>query len=80
MCARRDALVIIFLPNDLILSVESFLKINYYFNRNSNNDNNNYYIFIKNYYIDYENNIYNNNTNTYSKNEIFIITRPTQKA
>jgi hypothetical protein len=83
MCARRDVLVIIFLTNDLFLSVESFLKINYYINRNSNitkyHDKNNYYIIIKYYFIYYDNNKYNNNTNTYSKNKNFIITRPTQK-
>ncbi len=55
MCARRDALVIFFLTNDLFLSVESFFKIKYYINRNSNitkyHDNNNYFIY-------YDNNIY----------------------
>ncbi len=84
MCARRDALVIFFLTNDLFLSVESFFKINYYINRSGNinkyYDNNNYYIVIIYYYfIYYDNNIYNNNTNTYSKNKNFIITRSTQK-
>jgi hypothetical protein len=48
-CARRQALVIFFLSKDLFLSVESFFKINYYVNRNSNiitkyHDNNNYFI------------------------------------
>ncbi len=76
MCARHDVLVIIFLSNYLFLSVESFFKINYYINRNSNitkyHDNNNYFIIIKNnyfiivkyYFIYYDNNIYINNTNT----------------
>ena len=68
LCARRDALVIIFLSNNLFLSVESFFKINYYINRNSNitkyHDNNNYFIIIKYYFIYYDNIIYINNTNT----------------
>jgi hypothetical protein len=83
MCARRNALVIFFLTNDLFLSVESFLKINYYINCNSNNnkyhDKNNNYIIIKYYYIYFMMIIYINNTNAYSKNKNFIITRPTQK-
>jgi hypothetical protein len=69
--------------NQRSISVESFFKINYYINHNSNNinyhDNNNNYIIIKYYYIYYDNNIYNNNTNIYSKNKNFIITRLTQK-
>ena len=68
MCARRDALVIFFLTNDLFLSVESFFKINYYINHNSNitkyHDNKNYFIIIKYYFIYYDNNIYIYNTNT----------------
>ena len=89
MCAHRDAMVIIFFTNDLFLSVESFFKINYYINRNSNkyHDNKNNYIIIKYYYITkyyyiilyYDNNIYNNNTNTYNKIKNFIITRPRQQ-